>query len=344
MAIIGVGVVGGFGCGMTDLAGALTQGGAAVKTVSVKTSKGMVSQPALLADPSSLERFVPKRAVRRIDHFSRLALLAAHLALEDAGKLHAERQKMGLVVATGYGATRTTFAFLDSVINDGDPYASPTLFSNSVHNAAAGHLSILLGVTGPCLTVSQFDMSVASSLLSAWQWLDEERADTVLLGGVDEYCEVLGYCRHRLPGCQSAVIGEGAAFFVLSRDAETSPPYGFISDLQIGNHWGRELSTPHDALLLLDACSSEYRQYIRGDSRVASYSPIYGSLPVGMAFDMAIASLSLKEGKVFPSPKAVGNPFRLNIIEQEQDLIIPQFCCVKLTENGQFAVVTLARR
>jgi 3-oxoacyl-[acyl-carrier-protein] synthase II len=73
----------------------------------------------------------------------------------------------------------------------GDACASPTLFSNSVHNAAAGHISIMLGLDGPCLTVSQFEMSGPSGLLSAIQWLKEERVEQVLLGAVEEYCDVL---------------------------------------------------------------------------------------------------------------------------------------------------------
>jgi 3-oxoacyl-[acyl-carrier-protein] synthase II len=107
--------------------------------------------PSYIADTSCLTDFVPKRELRRIDHFSQLALAGAFLALKDAGIDRLESKSTGLVICSGYGSSRTTFSFLDSIIENGDDCASPTLFSNSVHNSAAGHISILLTLSGPSL-------------------------------------------------------------------------------------------------------------------------------------------------------------------------------------------------
>ena len=164
--------------------------------------QGKVDKAAFLADTSPLESYVTKRSLRRLDHYSRLALLGAYLAMDNAGRLgtDSDLERMGTIVASGYGATNTTFAFLDSIIDGGDSYASPTHFSNSLHNAATAHISIQLKVSGPSLTVSQLDMSIPSGLLTARQWLKEKRVDSVLVGGVDEYCSVLGYCWQRFFG------------------------------------------------------------------------------------------------------------------------------------------------
>jgi 3-oxoacyl-[acyl-carrier-protein] synthase II len=193
LAIQGVGAVGAFGSGIQALRQALCAGKVPLGTLQVATAGGSLELPAYRADTEPLEEFVSKRALRRIDHFSRLALLGGYLALQDAGRLEADRSRLGVVIATGYGAMQTTFAFLDSFIDGGDACSSPTHFSNSVHNAAAANLSILLGATGPSLTVSQFELSVHSALLTARQWLAEGRVDAVLLGGVDELGAVLGY-------------------------------------------------------------------------------------------------------------------------------------------------------
>ncbi len=156
--------------------------------------------------------------------------------------LQDDHQNLAVVIATGYGASQTTFSFLDTAFDDGDACASPTLFSNSVHNAAAAHVSILLNARGPNLTVSQFEMSVPSAMLTACQWLEDKIVDAVLFGGVDEYCSVLGYCWQRFFGAgspvqheaigmeyQSAITGEGSAFFLLTRDEGDKPKYGFIT-------------------------------------------------------------------------------------------------------------------
>ena len=97
------------------------------------------------------------------------------------------RERLGVIIASGYGALKTTFAFLDSYLDFGYACSSPTHFSNSVHNAAAAHVSMQLQATAPSLTVSQFEMSTASALLTAAQWLAERRVERVLLGAVDEH-------------------------------------------------------------------------------------------------------------------------------------------------------------
>ena len=235
-AIRGIGVVGGFGCGADKLHSALISRQNTPQTVRVKANGREIDMPVFLCDTTPLEGFIRKRALRRVDHYSSMAVLGSYLALEDAGMPQNNHQKMAVVIATGYGATRTTFSFLDSIFADGDACASPTLFSNSVHNAAAAHIAILLKASGPNLTVSQFELSVPSALLSACRWLEDKQIDAVLFGGVDEYCDVLGYSWQRFFGStqntcieplnwdlQSAVAGEGSAFFLLTRDDGDQP-------------------------------------------------------------------------------------------------------------------------
>ncbi len=362
MGIEGIGVVGGFGCGVAALKGAL-RGAATMPPHKMGRAEkdGPDWEAHLVPDTSSLKDFVPSRASRRMDHFSRMALLAAWLALDDAGGPDHSGQRVGLIVATGYGASRSTFAFLDSVIKDGDACASPTLFSNSVHNAAGGHLSILLHMDGPALTVSQFEMSVPAALLCAGLWLAEGRVDRILFGGVDEYSDVLGYCWRRFFGeqaggpmrpmqfdQQSAVPGEGAAFFLLTPDEDDAPRYGFIADVQVGDSRRAQADLPDDALFILGAdghrkCCSRYAQYLAADRTVACYTPLYGSLPAGPAFDMAVAALSIRDNRIFPSPESTTNGALRGVIHDDQELGSRKICCLKLGAGGEFGLVTLAR-
>ncbi|MEI8079472.1 MAG: beta-ketoacyl synthase N-terminal-like domain-containing protein, partial [bacterium] len=235
LTIQGLGLVGGFGCGAEALRRALCP------------PRPGQPPPPLQAPPvdvSRLERLVERKSLRRIDHFSRLALLGAFLALEDAAALTTPRDRMALILATGYGAAQTTFAFQDSYLDHGDRCASPTHFSTSVHNVAAAGIAITLGLPGPVLTVSQFELSTVSALLTASQWLATGRVDRVLFGNVDECCPVLEYGWERLrePDPTAAIPaghqlrrppGEGAAFFLLARDDATAP-YGGVTDLHLG--------------------------------------------------------------------------------------------------------------
>lgn len=356
IAIKGIGVTGGFGCGVTELRTALQGGMSRIGEISVPSARGPLQIPAFRADTEPLEEFVPKRSLRRIDRYSKMGLLGAHLALQDAGLLGTDLSRLGVVVASGYGATATTFAFLDSIIGDGDICASPTHFANSVHNAAAANISIMLGAKGPSLTVSQFDMSAPSALLSARQWLVEGRVDAVLFGAIDELSDLIGYLwqRQRAPfftgatsplatDTESSIIGEGAAFLLLTREGGEKA-YCTIDAVEVGNLYQGKLPLPDDALLLLGAdgrreLGARYRATVPEGSRVACYAPIYGSMPAAAAFDLASAALILQNGAAFPIPGAAGCTMGGIAVPLETTRV----CALKLAGANEYAAVTMSK-
>ncbi|MHC4213216.1 MAG: beta-ketoacyl synthase N-terminal-like domain-containing protein [Planctomycetota bacterium] len=334
MAIRGIGLAGGFGCGCQAALNALANGSKPNDFMDVKIPTGTVSYPVYLADPASLKEFVKPQKLRRVNRYSRLATLAAAMALEDAGQSIDQRSETGVIVASGYGASTTTFAFLDDILLEGDIFASPTLFSNSVHSAAASHITILLQIKGPCLTVVQFEMSMIGALFNAYAWLRDRKVDTVLLGGVDEINHLLLYCYHNfygddIPyeikpldyGTQTAIPGEGAAFMVLTRDEGDVPAYGYIDGLSWENP--DEYVVPEDVTIVpgLDghrACGLQYRKLLHGVDRakIKTFSQIYGSMPSGQVFDVALGCVAARNG-----------------------LIPNSYCSVKLSAKGNLGIV-----
>jgi len=279
VALQGIGVVGGFGYGVDQLAKRLQTVGSRHGAKGGKINFKSVHHWTVDTEP--LKQLVPPRQLRRIDHFSRMALMSAFGAIKDAetGGLIPERERAGVVLATGYGATRTTFGFLDSVIDDGDALASPIHFANSVHNAAAAHVAMLTGAKGPNLTIGQFDAPIGEGLLTACQMLQEKRAQTVLFGGVDEYCDILAYC-HAKMGCQNRAvpIGEGAVFLLLGceeglHNSRIKPKYGWLTNVS-------------------------KQPKVHMPDLLTVYSDIYGQMPIASGFDLAIAALSLNAAHI----------------------------------------------
>jgi 3-oxoacyl-[acyl-carrier-protein] synthase II len=356
MAVKGIGVTGGFGSGVADLETALQRGESPIDSIIIPSPQGALHIPAFRAATERLEEFVPKRSLRRIDHYSRMGLLGAHLALKDAGLLATDLSRLGVVIASGYGATATTFAFLDSIIADGDICASPTHFANSVHNSAAANISIMLGAKGPSLTVSQFDMSVPSTLLSAYRWLAEGRAEAVLFGAIDELSDLIGYLSYRRHGSrpglavrplnfaeESSIIGEGAAFLLLTLDGK-GDAYCAIDAIETGSLYGGKLAFPEDALLVLGAdgrqeLAARYRATVPAESRVACYAPIYGSMPAAAAFDLASSALILKNGRAYPIPGTAG----CRVDGTGVPLATERICCLKLARAEEYATVALSK-
>jgi 3-oxoacyl-[acyl-carrier-protein] synthase II len=356
MAIQGIGLVGGFGQGIEALHCALQGGRVAPQQMSLERGGVTDNFPLYRASCAGLEEFISKKALRRIDNLSRLTLLAACLALKDAGLLEADHSRMGVVIASGYGALKTTFDFLDSYLDFGYACSSPTHFSNSVHNAAAAHVSMQFKATAPSLSVSQFEMSVPSALLSAQLWLAEGRVDQVLFGAVDEYCEVLRYCRQQFFGeaeqgpiaphrfaSQSAMIGEGASFFLLTRAADQAA-YAHIESLRLGNHAVCPLVLPPDDLLLIGAdghaeCGRMYAQALQGRESCA-YAPLYGSFPAAVGFDLAVAALSLSARRLFDSPQ-VGAA--LPGVAAARPLTAKNISCLKFGPGADYGLIRLSR-
>jgi 3-oxoacyl-[acyl-carrier-protein] synthase II len=312
--IAGIGLVGGFGAGKQALVNAWRTGGKPNGTVEVVTESGPRQLAAYQADVTPVSRFVSGAVARRMNRFAKMGILGAAMALEDAGwAMPLRRNDVGLVIASGYGASKSTFDFLDSMIDDQGNFPSPTLFSNSVHSSAASHLSIVMELGGPCLTVSQFEMSTMSALLTARQWLVEGQVEAVLFGAVDELCPVLGYCYDRFFGAetdgpiqpfewgkQTAVMGEGAAFLLLTLGNGNGAGYGSIDRLS----WTQSdrCEIPPDASLVLGAdghvcCARDYRR-LASQTQAIAYSPLYGSLPGGQAFDVAISACLAAEQKM----------------------------------------------
>jgi 3-oxoacyl-[acyl-carrier-protein] synthase II len=357
VAIRGIGVVGGFGTGVEALRDALAG-----------TPPGVATSPAgggddpgcQRANTAALDGFVDRRALRRMDAISRLAILGACLALRDAG-VDRPDERMGVALSSGYGPSGTTLAFLDSFIDGGDPCSSPTLFSSSVHNAPAANLSTILGVTGPNLTVSQFEVSASSALLTACLWLAEGRVDRVLVGGVDEYGDVLGYCWKRLFGAaettaclpldtrrQTARPGEGCAFLLLERPAAGRGCAGIIEGVRMGRVTDAVPPLPADRLLVLGAdghrrCAGSYARLVPPGSAVTSFGHLWGSFPTATAFDAAAAAVLLQSGLTPAPPPGRSHPGTWRVPPAGEPLPAAGLGLLRVSAGGEYALTLMSK-
>lgn len=208
------------------------------------------------------------KEARRAGRFDRMAILAGLDALKDAGiNLDAHSSTVGLILATGLGPHVTTFRFLDDMINFKERDVSPTLFSHSVHNAAASYLSLLAGVRGPTLTVTNFSSAFPGALGLAQAWLQQKRCDYVLVGVVDELGAVMEEILCSRSSDANVALGEGSVFFVLSQ-THSERNYGSVASVQ-------SAADREDSLALTAA--------------------LFGRQPCQGAFQAAIAALLLSD-------------------------------------------------
>ena len=94
---------------------------------------------------------------------------------------------------------------------------------------------------------------------------------------------------------QTAVIGEGACFLLLARGRDKSTRYGCIEDVTLGNVSSGVSQPAQNTVLLLGAdghrrCGALYASHVPSGADVRAFSSLYGSMPCGQAFDVAIAA------------------------------------------------------
>ncbi|MDF1614730.1 beta-ketoacyl synthase chain length factor [Desulfurivibrio dismutans] len=141
-----------------------------------------------------------QRALRRADDFSRLAVLAGVGAMgADAETSPKEgRPDIGVFLGTTTGPLETNFRFLDTLFDNGEGQASPTLFSHSVHNAAVGYLARLLNLQGPALTLTSPGWPFLAALAEAQAALENTELAAALVVAAEEESPLLIEAGERL--------------------------------------------------------------------------------------------------------------------------------------------------
>jgi 3-oxoacyl-[acyl-carrier-protein] synthase II len=192
---------------------------------------------------------------------SQLAVIAARMALRDAGLEPGQLAAPGLVLGSYWGDLRSSEAFASGFLARGPLGLSPLVFPSTVMNAMAAHVAIALGVRGPMLTVNDLGAAGDLAVAQGVGLLRARRATAVLAGGVDEICPIvyrelarLGALSTAPPGPEGCrpfdrrgngtVLGEGATLLLLET-AEAAAARGARVYAELaGAAWG---SLPHRA-------------------------------------------------------------------------------------------------
>jgi 3-oxoacyl-[acyl-carrier-protein] synthase II len=143
----------------------------------------------VLIDPIPLAA-VPadtRARIGRLDRICRLFLAASCLAVEDAELTieRADADRVGLSFGTGLGCLLSDAEFYDRVVEHGPAAASPRVFAYTVSSAAAGEVSIALGIQGPNVTSHMGLAAGVGAIGYGCDLLQLGKADVVLAGGAD---------------------------------------------------------------------------------------------------------------------------------------------------------------
>ena len=195
IAITGLGVIGAAGPGGPALAAALAAGRPLLSPVDRDAGyheDGSARQAALVG-PLNTGDWIPPLAARRMSPPSRHAVIAAVMALEQAG-LAAEAPALvegGVALATAFGPVSHTERLLRQIESEGPAAASPALFTECVANAPAAQLAIRFGLHGPNYAIGAREAGALMAVGRAATDIREGRVGLALAGAVDELTPLL---------------------------------------------------------------------------------------------------------------------------------------------------------
>ena len=306
--ISGLGQFSAMGAGIAKLTEVLISGTSPAPTLlSIATVDGEKFVQTLTTPPVTLPATIPDGVARRMSRLSKMCFVAVAEALEDSfAGAHYNCERIGLVVGTAYGALDLANEFMERIRLEGLVGASPSLFASSVQNSIASHLSITFNLQGPASTVMTMEHTTTGSLLIAYDWLQQDIVDHVVVVIGDEISE---YHRYFMANSKSdgslnfnsdectALVGEGAVSFIISNE-NSLKKYAKISKIESTASAGEKKSRTFIASMGQHEEFSRYKNFINSDMKIESHLKYYGSMLTGSAFELAIAALKTSEDKI----------------------------------------------
>lgn len=177
--------------------------------------------------------YIPPAAARRMAKGIKMGVVASKLALEEVKLENVD----AIITGTGMGCVRDSEKFVSAIIDNDEQYLTPTSFIQSTHNTVGGQIALGIGCKGYNFTYVHSSNSFESSLLDAKLMLQNNEANSILIGGVDELgahttklhmvvnhlkTDINNSLELLIPKSEGTIFGEGANFFTLGNEKKPS--------------------------------------------------------------------------------------------------------------------------
>jgi len=235
IVITGVGVLASNGIGKDRFWQSLKESKSGIKPITLFDASDFKVKVAGEITDFKAEDFLVKKGLRYLDRSTRLICSAAKLAIDDTSLKITEENTddIGVAAGTTLGSVYSISEFDKQALKEGPRSVNPALFSNTVINSPASHVSIKFNIKGFNATISTGFSASLDAISYAIDFLRLDRAKIIFAGGVEELClqTFLGFYKigflsglrdnSKAISCpfdkrrDGIVLGEGASFLVL---------------------------------------------------------------------------------------------------------------------------------
>jgi len=238
VVVTGIGCVTPVGTGVDGLWNGLQAKRSAVRTIRQFDPTPFRSRIAAEIDDFRAADHLPAKAARRLNRFSQLGVVAAMLAVEDAGIAmeREDRDRVGVMMGSALGGVAQGEAQAATFMRLGLRHVEATLATSVFCGAVSCNIAIHFGATGPNSTNAMSCASGAIAIGDAMRAIRNGQADVMLAGGAEAPLSPLAFGAFTLIRAMSTrnddpthasrpfdkdrdgfVMGEGAAILVLER-------------------------------------------------------------------------------------------------------------------------------
>jgi 3-oxoacyl-[acyl-carrier-protein] synthase II len=236
VVITGLGAVTPLATGVEESWRKLCQGKSGVARITKFDPSGFNVQIAAELKDFHPEDFLDKKKIRRTDPFIQYALVAARMAIGDAGLTinGNNASRVGVVLGSCAGGMNMYEKNLFALHNEGAEKVSPFFIPGFIVNMAVGEVSMDFGARGPSKCVVTACATGNNCIGDAFRVIQYNEADAMIAGGSDAYIlpiAIAGFDRMRALSRRNSepekasrpfdkdrdgfIVGEGAGVVIL---------------------------------------------------------------------------------------------------------------------------------
>ncbi|MBS1747599.1 MAG: beta-ketoacyl synthase chain length factor [Bacteroidetes bacterium] len=267
------------------------------------------------------------KQLRRMSRIMRMGLAPAIRSVQEAGLESVD----AIITGTAYGCMEESEKFLKKIIELDETMLSPTPFIQSTHNTVGAQIALFLKCHAYNNTFAHRSFSFEHTVIDAMLLLHENKAKHILTGSADEITEFTFGVLQRFglykqepvsnfdlytSGTRGSIVGEGAAFFVLSNEV-SEMNYARIDDLELlqktndipaiqswmENFLQKNNLTAQDIDLVITGRNGDFRgqkfydaieQSVFSHNTIINYKHLCGEYPTSSSFAAWLAANILK--------------------------------------------------
>jgi 3-oxoacyl-[acyl-carrier-protein] synthase II len=185
VVVTGIGPVSPVGIGLEPFWSAMTDGRGGITRIQNFDPSGLPVQIAGEVHDFDPNDWMDRKEAKRADRVAHFAVAASRLAWEDAGQPQVDPARTAVMFSTGIGGLSSLLIQHKIFLEKGPDRVSPFMVPQLMPNAAAGHVAMAFGFTGPNACITTACAAGGHAVGEGARWIRDGLAEICIAGGTE---------------------------------------------------------------------------------------------------------------------------------------------------------------